>query len=99
MALTSHQDIPEKPKVAEPWTFRRLFPFSGVATSLTKVFASPLDVLLGYLVFIIGIAELTGRDTSWFLWVLTVLILVSSILERHIGILSDSKKETQNDGK
>lgn len=93
MALTSSQDIPEKPKVSEPWTIRRLFSFSGIAKSFTKIFVNPLDVLLGYLVFILGIAELIGRDTSWFLWVFAILILAASIFERHTGTLTDTKKQ------
>lgn len=99
MALTSHQDIPAKPKANEPWTFRRLFPFAGAATSLTKVFTSPLDVLLGYLVFIIGLAELMGRDVSWFMWVFIILILAADVFERHTGILSDTKTIKKEDGK
>ncbi len=98
MALTSHQDIPEKPKVNEPWTFRRLFPLAGVASSLTKSFTSPLDVLLGYLVFVLGLAELLGREVSWFLWVFSILILAANIFERHTGILSDNKT-SKEDGK
>ena len=93
MALTNQQDIPNKPEVREPWTFKRLFPFSGAVTSFAKVFVNPFDVLLGYLVFVLGIAELLGRHTSWFFWALTVLILIADIIERRTGILSDTKKE------
>lgn len=93
MALTSEQNIPSKPEVHEPWTFRRLFTFAGAVTALTKSFVNPLDVLLGYLVFILGISELIGNRVSWFFWVLTLLILLCCVLERHTGLLSDAKKE------
>lgn len=88
MSLTSMQDIPNKPEVREPWTFRRLFSF-GAITTLAKVFSNPFDVLLGYLVFILGIAELFGRRVSWFMWVFTILILLADILERHIELLTN----------
>jgi hypothetical protein len=93
MALTAQQNIPEKPIVSEPWTFRRLFPFAGAVTTLSKVFINPFDVLLGYLVFILGAAELLGRHVSWFFWVFAILILAADIFERHTGIPSDTKPE------
>ena len=93
MALTEYQDIPKKPEVKEPWTIKRLLPFASVTSSIAKVFASPLDILLGYLVFILGIAELIGRNVSWFIWVFTVLILAADIFERRISTQLDIKKE------
>lgn len=83
MALTEQQDIPKKPEVREPWTFRRLFPFAGAISAIAKVFVSPFDILLGFLVFIIGISELFGRHLSWFFWLFTVLILVVDLMEKN----------------
>lgn len=92
MALTANQDIPKKQEVKESWTVRSLFPFSGIAKSLTKSFHNPFDVLLGYLVLILGISELIGRDISLFFWILTISILVADIFERRSGILTNSKE-------
>lgn len=83
MALTAQQDIPKKSETQEPWTFRRLFPLAGAVTSITKVFVNPFDILLGFLVLVVGIAELIGHQVSWMLWVLTVLILIADITERR----------------
>jgi len=83
MALTSQQDIPEKPKPSEPWTFRRLFPLSGAVTTLAKVFVNPFDVMLGYLILLIGIAELINRDVSPYFYILTGLIILVDVFERH----------------
>ena len=99
MALTSQQDIPNKPIAQEPWTFKRLFPFAGAVTTLTKVFINPFDVLLGYLVLILGIAELLGRHISWFFWAFTTLILLSDLLERYLGIPSDTKPKEKESKK
>ena len=92
MALTADQDIPNKPEVRESWSFRRLLSF-GAANTLVKVFGNPFDVLLGFVVFILGIAELLGRQISWGFWVFAILILLADLLERHIGIFVDTKLE------
>ena len=91
--LTNQQDIPNKSETREPWTLRRLFPFGGAITTLTKVFINPFDVILVYLVLVLGIAELAGRQTSWFIWGFTTLVLATDIFERYTGIPSDSKKK------
>ena len=90
MALTEQQDIPEKPKVNEPWSFKRLLSF-GTITTLAKVFINPFDVLLGYLVFILGIAELLGRSVSSFVWTFAVLVLTADLIERHIHFLLEKE--------
>ena len=82
MGIAQNQDVPKVKEVEQPWTFKRLFPFGGVVTSFTKVFVNPFDVLLGYLVFILGIAELFGRQVSWFMWVFATLILLADVFER-----------------
>ncbi len=81
MALTAQQDIPKRPEEKSEWTFRRLFSFGAVST-LAKTFVNPFDVVLGYLVFIAGIAELFGRHVSWFYWVFTIAVLAASVWER-----------------
>lgn len=82
MALTNEQSIPDRPVVKEPWTVRRLFPLS-VITSISKVFTNPLEILLAFLIIVLGIAELIGRHVSWFYFVLTILILTANVLKSY----------------
>lgn len=91
MALTSQQDIPDKPKTSEPWTIRRLFPFQNAVSALTKTFSSPFDALLGFLVLTLGIAELLGKRVSWTFYGFAVLILIANMFERWVSISSDIK--------
>ncbi|KKT20016.1 MAG: hypothetical protein UW07_C0044G0014 [Candidatus Nomurabacteria bacterium GW2011_GWF2_43_8] len=93
MALTAQQDIPNKPEVKEPWTFRRLFPFAGAVSAITKVFVNPLDILLGFIILVIGLVELFGRHVSWGFYILAILILVSALFERHVNLFLDTKPE------
>jgi len=100
MPLTSEQNIPDKPKEkSEPWTFRRLFPFSSAITTLSKAFASPFDILLGYLMIVLSIAELIGRNVSWTMWILTALIFFAVVAEHYIKLkeskLEEKTKETK----
>lgn len=96
MAIASEQDIPNRPaEQSEQWTFRRLFPFSGAVSSLTKAFANPFDVLLGYMVLVGGAAELIGHPMSWYFWVFAVLILISDLLERRTGFPLQSVTEKE----
>lgn len=89
MALTSEQNIPEKPKEqSQPWTFRRLFPLTTIAT-LSKAFVRPLDILLGLLILFFGIATLFGRAISWGFWVFAILVLFTNIADKHAVIPSD----------
>ena len=92
MGLAQNQEVPNKPEVREPWTIKRLFSF-GAVTTLAKVFVNPLDILFGYLVFILGIAELFGRQVSWFIWAFTVMMLIAIVFERHFGTPTNIKKE------
>lgn len=95
MGLTSGQDIPEKKIEHEPWSFKRLFPFIGATTALTKAFTNPFDLLLGYLVFIIGITELIGGQISFDISVITILVLGAAFFERHIDIISKKEPEKE----
>jgi len=92
MGLTLQQDISNKPEVREPWSFRRLLSF-GAATTLAKVFGNPLDVLLGFIILVIGLVELFGRHVSWGFYTLAILILVSALFERHVNLFLDTKPE------
>lgn len=83
--MASKQDIPEQPKVHESWTIKRLFS-SGTVTALAKVFVNPLDVLFGFIVLIIGLVELFGRHVSWGFYGLAILILATSVFERHVKL-------------
>jgi len=91
MAIASQQDIPNKPKANETWTFKRLFSF-GAITTLAKVFVNPFDVLLGFIILVIGLVELLDRHVSWGFYTLAILILIASIFERHIGLLKNNSK-------
>ena len=99
MALTSLQDIPTKPEAREPWTLRRLFPFSGAVTSLAKVFVNPFDILLGFLVLVLGINELMGRNVSRFFWVFITLVLLIALLEKHTNLFFDTKCQQNSNTK
>ena len=84
MGIASSQDIPDKKRgESQPWSVTRLFPFSSSVAALTKAFVNPFDVLLGYLVLIVGIAELIGRSVSWVMWLFTSLILLADVFERY----------------
>ena len=97
MGLTRDQQIPDKKNEEKSeWSFRRLFPFAGAMTSISKVFVNPFDILLGYLVVILSIAEVLGRHVSWFLWLLTTLIFFADLVERKTGMTIETKEK---DGK
>lgn len=93
MGITNNQELAEKKQESQPWTITRLFPFAGVATSLSKVFISPFEILLGYLIIILGIAELLGRKTSPAVWALAVLLLVAAFFERGKEPPKEEKKK------
>ena len=93
MGIAAEHELPEKPRKEDNWSFRRLFPLGSVVNSFTKSFSNPFDVLLGYLVLVLGIAELLGRKVSWMMWVFAVLILLADLLERHKAELSEPKKK------
>ena len=83
MALTADQDLPTKPQEKAEWTFKRIFSPAALSV-LAKVFVNPFDIILGFLVVVISIAEMTDKDLSHFFWVLTAGVLVVSAAERHI---------------
>lgn len=83
MGIASEHELPEKPRPKEEWSFRRLFPLAATVSTFAKTFVNPFDVLLAYLVLIVGIAELLGRRVSWMMWVFAVFILLADLAERH----------------
>lgn len=96
MGIAEKQDIPQRKVAEDGWTFRKLFSSSTVTETLAKVFVNPFEVLLGFLVFIIGVVELLGRHVSWPLWVFTIIILSAGMFERHnsvINVEAKSKKK------
>lgn len=83
MGIALNQNIPDKKRPeSQPWSVKRLFPLSGMVASITKTFVSPLDILLGYLILIIGLIEVRGKHTSWPMFLLTILILLFDVWER-----------------
>lgn len=87
MPLTSDQNIPQKPRATEPWTFRKLFSANNPVSTLAKVFVNPLEVLLGVLVLSVVAIELIGHEVSSGLWFLTGMMLLCVLLERNKGLL------------
>jgi hypothetical protein len=82
MALTNQQDIPNKPTVSEPWTFKKLLSFNAAVTNLSKVFVNPLEVLLGFVVLVIGLAILFGRTVPVLFYGLALGFLFETTYER-----------------
>jgi hypothetical protein len=93
MGIAERQVVPERKIESEPWTVKRLFPFAGAVTTLSKVFTNPFDVLLAYLIFVLGLSELIGHRVSWMMWVFTTLILTAALLERHKAVPLVESKE------
>lgn len=91
--MAQSQEVPKRKEEKEGWTFKRLFPMSATVSTLTKTFSNPFDVLLGYLVAVIGIVELLGRHVSWTMWVFSSFILLAALYERHKVVLPLPKKE------
>ena len=81
MAIASEQNIPNKPTKSEPWTLKRLFPLSTI-NSISKVFASPLEVLLGFVIFVMGVAILFWQLVPVLFYFLAACLLASVVYER-----------------
>lgn len=98
MALTQDQDLPLKPQPEkEGWTYRRLFPMKATVSAIAKAFVSPLEVLLAYVVFIIGIAVLIGRVVPVLCYILAILLIIAVAVERARApkVLPPPAKETK----
>lgn len=96
MALTEHQDIPNKPVVNAPWTFRRLLGggVTAVSTAFVKVFASPFEWILAFSVIVIAVGELTNANLSLFFYLFAFILLfcliIKSIINSTPSQLSDA---------
>lgn len=94
MAITNQQNIPSKQEKSEPWEFKRLLSF-GIGKDITKLFVSPFEILLGYLIFIFGISELISNTVSLLFWILIIAILGIVIFERHKDFFLDKPIKKQ----
>ena len=89
--MAREQEFPKEPQDRQSWSRRALFPLAAIGASLSKVFINPFDVLLGFIILVIGLVELFGRHVSWGLYLLAILILIADLLERHVNILKSPK--------
>lgn len=96
MGLTDKQELPNKPIVKEPWTFKRLFPFGGTASAIAKTFTSPIEVIFGFMVLVTGIAEVIGQRPSWMWYVLTLLVLTVLVGTPYVASLINKPSESDD---
>ena len=90
MALTQDQNIPERPKISEPWTVKRLFS-SPVIGTIAKAFVNPFHILLGFAVLIMGIVELSGGDISWTFVGFSALLFVGGEIGKYKFVEKEKK--------
>lgn len=99
MGIASKQELPQKQIEKQEWSFKRVFPMAAMVSSFSKTFINPFDVLLGFLVLVIGITEVIGHKVSLMMWVLTISILLADLLERNKEEIPQPKKEEKKDKK
>ena len=99
MAITSEQNIPNKPVVSEPWTFRKLLSGTAVVSTLAKVFVNPLDVLFAFCVVVMAVLEFVGREASTFFLLLTFWLFAAVIFERNKELFFGTKVEEPKENK
>ena len=83
MGIAIEQDTPLKPQEKSTWSRRALFPAKAVASALGKQFTSPFEILSGFLIVVVSIAELIGRQVSWLFWVLLFFVVSAAFVERN----------------
>lgn len=93
MGIATQQEIPVKKVEGEQWTFKKLFSSNKTVETLASVFVNPFEVLLVYLVIIIGMVELLGRHVSWPMWAFTILIISAAVFERRNRVLTQDKPQ------
>lgn len=93
MGMASAQDVPVKKEAPQPWSMRRLLGGGAISNVISKTFINAFDVLLGFSVLVIGIAELAEREVSWLFYVLTILFFFAAFIERRANALTASEKE------
>lgn len=94
MGRAVDQNIPVKPVVSEPWTFRKLFSSpTNVVTTLAKVFVNPFDVLFAFALIVMAVLELFGREASTLFILLTFWLFAAALFERNKGLIFEEKVE------
>jgi hypothetical protein len=91
MGIATQQDIKPKKITSEPWSVRALFPVKAMASAISKTLVSIFDFILVYLVIIISITELLGRDVSWAMWVFITLVFLAVLSEHNKVKINDKK--------
>jgi hypothetical protein len=83
MPIASHIETPNKPIPAgQPWTIKRLFPFSGAVKAMVKVY-NPSEIIGAFMIFITGFGELLGREFSWFWYFILLINLGGAFCTRY----------------
>lgn len=77
MPITNQQDIPNKPKISEPWTFKQIFSVAGVISTALKQF-TVLQLFAAFALAVAAVGELTGRPVSIF-WYIILLVILGGI--------------------
>lgn len=83
MGLATNLDLSNKPEQKTEWSFRRVFPFASAAKLLAKNFINVFDVLLSFVLLVLGVGELFGQEMSLSLYLITLPLLVAGFLERY----------------
>lgn len=95
MGMTSEQELPLKKTEKSEWSVRRLFPFADVSKAIAKTFTNVFDILLGFATVTLALSELLNRETSVFFYILTILFLFCSFMERRPSTLETIKEVTK----
>lgn len=82
MGLASELEISEKPREKKSWTMRRLLPMKPDFKAFAKIFVNPLEVALGFNIFIFGISILIGRPIPTGFYFLTFPFIIAVAYER-----------------
>lgn len=84
MPIATNIEVPRKPaEASQPWTIKRLFPFSGTATVITKTF-NQFEIFCAFALFITGLGELIGRDFTWYWYIILIINLCGAFALRYI---------------
>lgn len=91
MPLTTREGLPTQTVEKREWTMRPLFPFAKAVDAVTKLFVNPYDILLGFIILVIGAAQLMGRHVAWGFYLIAILILAATIFERHPNLFNPTQ--------
>lgn len=93
MPIASRIETPSKPaEVKQPWTIKRMFPFSGAVSTMIKSY-NPFEIFSAFALFITGIGELIGREFSWCWYLILLINLVGAFSIHYLGKLCQTKLE------